>query len=34
MVQVEEGSQLNTVEDIAAAVNQILRRIEEESSCS
>ncbi|XP_010471241.1 PREDICTED: transcription factor bHLH96-like isoform X1 [Camelina sativa] len=33
-VKVEEGSQLNTVEDIAAAVNQILRRIEEESSFS
>ncbi|CAA7052434.1 unnamed protein product [Microthlaspi erraticum] len=33
-LKVEEGSQLNTVEDIAAAVNQILRRIEEESSFS
>ncbi|XP_010535287.1 PREDICTED: transcription factor bHLH96 [Tarenaya hassleriana] len=31
-VKVEEGSQLNTVDDIAAAVNQILRRIEEESA--
>ncbi|ESQ27972.1 hypothetical protein EUTSA_v10018867mg [Eutrema salsugineum] len=31
-LKVEEGSQLNTVEDIAAAMNQILRRIEEESS--
>ncbi|KAJ4884397.1 Transcription factor bHLH96 [Raphanus sativus] len=33
-LKVEEGSQLNTVEDIAAAVNQILRRIEEDSSFS
>ncbi|CAN8235431.1 unnamed protein product [Cochlearia groenlandica] len=33
-LKVEEGSQLNTVEDIAAAINQILRRIEEESSFS
>ncbi|KAJ0232026.1 Transcription factor bHLH96 [Hirschfeldia incana] len=31
-LKVEEGSQLNTVEDIAAGMNQILRRIEEESS--
>ncbi|KAG2322444.1 hypothetical protein Bca4012_056805 [Brassica carinata] len=31
-LKVEEGSQLNTVEDIAAAVNQILRRIEEDST--
>ncbi|CAH8359446.1 unnamed protein product [Eruca vesicaria subsp. sativa] len=33
-LKVEEGSQLNTVEDIAAAVNQILMRIEEESPFS
>ncbi|CAH8331452.1 unnamed protein product [Eruca vesicaria subsp. sativa] len=33
-LKVEEGSQLNTVEDIAAAVNQILRRIKEDSSFS
>ncbi|KAF8111234.1 hypothetical protein N665_0076s0221 [Sinapis alba] len=33
-LKVEEGSQLNTVEDIAAAVNQILMRIEEETSSS
>ncbi|CAN7087709.1 unnamed protein product [Brassica oleracea var. botrytis] len=33
-LKVEEGSQLNTVEDIAAAVNQILMRIEEESPLS
>nr|CAA8286780.1 Unknown [Brassica rapa]CAA8287747.1 Unknown [Brassica rapa]CAA8392364.1 Unknown [Brassica rapa]CAA8404025.1 Unknown [Brassica rapa] len=33
-LKVEEGSQLNTVEDIAVAVNQILRRIEEDSSFS
>ncbi|CAH8334726.1 unnamed protein product [Eruca vesicaria subsp. sativa] len=31
-LKVEEGSQLNTVEDIAAAMNQILMRIDEESS--
>ncbi|KAL0877900.1 hypothetical protein Bca101_027606 [Brassica carinata] len=31
-LKIEEGSQLNTVEDIAAGMNQILRRIEEESS--
>ncbi|CAA7027247.1 unnamed protein product [Microthlaspi erraticum] len=30
-VKVEEGSQLNTVDDIATALNQIIRRIEEES---
>ncbi|XP_018434554.1 transcription factor bHLH94-like isoform X3 [Raphanus sativus] len=30
-VKVEEGSQLNTVEDIATALNQIIRRIQEES---
>ncbi|KAG2303607.1 hypothetical protein Bca4012_062344 [Brassica carinata] len=29
-VKVEEGSQLNTVDDIAAALNQIIRRIQEE----
>ncbi|XP_010521172.1 PREDICTED: transcription factor bHLH96-like [Tarenaya hassleriana] len=33
-VKVEEGSQLNTVDDIAAAVNQILKRVEEESAFS
>ncbi|KAF8091916.1 hypothetical protein N665_0432s0018 [Sinapis alba] len=33
-LKVEEGSQLNIVEDIAAAVNQILRRIEEDSTFS
>ncbi|KAJ4874920.1 Transcription factor bHLH96 [Raphanus sativus] len=33
-LKVEEGSQLNTVEDIAAVVNQILTRIEEESPFS
>ncbi|KAJ0256367.1 Transcription factor bHLH96 [Hirschfeldia incana] len=33
-LKVEEGSQLNTVEDIAAAVNQILRRIEDDSTFS
>ncbi|KAG2321750.1 hypothetical protein Bca4012_057665 [Brassica carinata] len=33
-LKVEEGSQLNTVEDIAAAVNQILMRIEEETPFS
>ncbi|CAH2066887.1 unnamed protein product [Thlaspi arvense] len=33
-LKVEEGSQLHTVEDIASAMNQILRRIEEESSFS
>ncbi|CAH2033622.1 unnamed protein product [Thlaspi arvense] len=30
-VKVEEGSQLNTVDDIATALNQIIRRIQEES---
>ncbi|KAF2550730.1 hypothetical protein F2Q68_00035328 [Brassica cretica] len=30
-VQVEEGSHLNTVKDIATALNQIIRRIQEES---
>ncbi|CAH8351804.1 unnamed protein product [Eruca vesicaria subsp. sativa] len=30
-VKVEEGSQLNTVDDIATAFNHIIRRIEEES---
>ncbi|KAG2320987.1 hypothetical protein Bca4012_055993 [Brassica carinata] len=30
-VKVEEGSQLTTVEDIATALNQIIRRIQEES---
>ncbi|WZZ72442.1 hypothetical protein YC2023_083812 [Brassica napus] len=29
--QVEEGSHLNTVKDIATALNQIIRRIQEES---
>ncbi|CAF1978777.1 BnaC07g13690D [Brassica napus] len=28
---VEEGSHLNTVKDIATALNQIIRRIQEES---
>ncbi|KAF8099535.1 hypothetical protein N665_0242s0019 [Sinapis alba] len=31
-LKIEEGSQLNTVEDIAAGMNQILTKIEEESS--
>jgi hypothetical protein len=30
--QVEEGSQLNTVDEIAAAVNQMLRRMQEEAA--
>ncbi|KAI4307440.1 hypothetical protein L6164_030629 [Bauhinia variegata] len=33
-VKVEEGCQLNTVDEIAAAVNQLLRRIEEEAAFS
>ncbi|CAI0453974.1 unnamed protein product [Linum tenue] len=32
--KVEEGSYLNTVDEIAAAVNQMLRRISEEGSCN
>ncbi|XP_059454590.1 transcription factor bHLH96-like isoform X2 [Corylus avellana] len=31
-VKVEEGSQLNTVDEIAAAVNQMLRRMQEEAA--
>ncbi|KAE9609059.1 hypothetical protein Lal_00020330 [Lupinus albus] len=31
-VKVEEGCQLNTVDEIAAAVNQLLRKIQEESA--
>ncbi|XP_030955944.1 transcription factor bHLH96-like [Quercus lobata] len=33
-VKVEEGCQLNTVDEIATAVNQMLRRIQEESAFS
>lgn len=32
MGQIEEGCQLNTVDEIAAAVNQMLGRIQEEPS--
>lgn len=31
-VKVEEGSQLNTVDEIAAAVNQMIRRLQEEAA--
>ncbi|KAG6626390.1 hypothetical protein CIPAW_15G044700 [Carya illinoinensis] len=33
-VKVEEGCQMNTVDEIAAAVNQMLRRIQEEAACT